>query len=173
MDVSQAKMTEFIKNNTFTTAHVATEVVCLAGLLYYTVQSNRQLNKTIQALESRLKNCENIIHQQNSKINQMQSMDLKLSHPQKVSNQQAVKQRQQQPPRQQILQQQQQQSYQQPLQFNSPAPKQRLPVIYEEHTPTISQYDEDDAGVPEITEEELDNEINEELGKLVDFATEA
>jgi hypothetical protein len=155
-------MTEFIKNNTFTTAHVATEVVCLVGLLYYTIQSNRQLNKNAQSLEIRLKNCENMIQQQNAKINQLQQQQPMLQ-PSSYQKQQPK------PKPNPVYNQKTTPVYNQ--QYFSPGPN-KLPVIYEEPTPTISQYD-DDTGISGISEEELDNEINEELGKLVDFATEA
>jgi len=101
----------------------------------------------------------------------MNSVNIKnLQQPrQKNLNPQPI--RQQPQPQQQTQPQQPHQFEQQSFLFNPPP--QRLPVIYEEPTPNIAQYDEDDVGVSEITEEELDNEINEELGKLVDFASEA
>jgi hypothetical protein len=138
-------MTDFIKRNPLTTAHIATEVIVLGGLLYYCIQVNKGLTKSVMALEKRLSACEKALH---PTARQAPHQPPRQASPPQARPPAPRPQPQPQPPTRQ-------------------QPRHALPVIYED--------DDNDVEVEEeevlMTDADLDNEIDEELGKLIDFAS--
>lgn len=143
-------MTEFIRNNPLTTAHIATEVVLLGGLLYYSYQVNKNLTKAIMSMERRLALCERAL-----------ASKPKSPHPSQPQPSQPhpPPPRRPQPPRQNYEQHHHQPQPQLHQQQTQPPPQPFNGYVKVNNPP------------PELDEESLDQVIEEELGKLVNFVS--
>lgn len=143
-------MTEFIRNNPLTTAHIATEVVVLGGLLYYSFQINKNLSKSVIALERRLATCERTL----ASVQQQQRPSSHHKPPVHRASHHATHRTQHHPPT----------TYPPSRSQRSPSPSPPLT-----RNIITTSYDGDYVKLSQA--KQLDQEIEEELNKLVDFAS--
>jgi hypothetical protein len=149
------KMSEFLKNNKFL-VHVASEVFCLCIIIMYIFKNNRGIYNHMQYLEQKLYACENVLEKHDQLLSTLLNR--------KVHSVQSQHQPSLQPTRQMPE-----------LSRSSSPPPSHPPPSHPPPSPSpptqavVFVQDDEDVEVietPEVEEDNMDEEINEELNKL-------